>query len=191
MTVAFVDTETTGLDPRDSGPFEIAFLVYSDGALAEERVFALNPLGGEVLYHESAALVHGVSEATIRSYPAAAEAVPEIAGFLRKHCPPEKIAFAGYNAAFDYAQVSSLLFRHGASMDDFFSGKLICALELAKRAAAKGLLPKTRDFKLGTMTKALGIPQEKAHSALDDARAARLLYEAIFRAERKKKAPRD
>jgi DNA polymerase III epsilon subunit-like protein len=191
MTVFWVDTETTGMKPVNSAPFEIAILVYQDRAMpdgkvshqfVEEKVFQLNPLDDEVLYHADAFETHGVAEETIRGFRPAAEAVPEIVALMKNYCynpEDEKLIFAGYNCPFDYSHLSGLLFRHGGNMmGDYFSGRLIDVYEKVKRSAA--LLPKTKNQRLETMCKALGIPHENRHSALGDIHATRRLYEAIY-----------
>ncbi|GHV89890.1 hypothetical protein AGMMS50268_03930 [Spirochaetia bacterium] len=185
MTICCLDTETTGLEPINSGPFELGFLIYEKGLLIEERVFHLNPLNEEVLIHPEALEVNGVTEEQIRSYPPAGEIVPEIVKFLQNHTPPEKLVLLAYNAPFDYGHLGGLFFRCGFNMNDYFNGRLIDVLELVKKAKDKNLLPSTRDNKLGTIVKALGIEQGKAHTALDDIRATRQIYETIYMIERK------
>ncbi|MDR1587599.1 MAG: 3'-5' exonuclease [Treponema sp.] len=180
MISLWCDTETTGLEPIDSGPFEIAFLVYHDAQLLEERIFHLNPLNDEVVIHQGAMDVNGATEELIRSYPPAREVVPEIAGFFKKHCPPEKLVLAGYNCPFDRGHLAGLLFREGFLMEDYFQERSIDVLDLVKRAKGIGIIDPKGDNKLTTMTKALGIPHEGAHGAMADIKAARWLYEAIY-----------
>lgn len=190
MMVIWNDTETTGLKPINSGPFELAFLVYEDRQLIEEKVFHLNPLNDEVVIHQDALKANGVSEETIRSYPPAKEVVPEIVEFFKKYAPPEKLIFAGYNCPFDYGQLGALLFREGFTISDYFNGRFIDVLELVRRAKEMKVLGPTDpdNNKLETMTKALGIPHEKAHTALSDIKATRLLYEAIYFKSKEKRA---
>jgi DNA polymerase III epsilon subunit-like protein len=180
MIVVWCDSETTGLDPKNSGPFELAFLVYDGGQFLEERIFHLNPLNDEIIIHPSALEVNGVSEETIRGYQPAKEVAPEIIEFFKKHCPPEKMIFAGYNCSFDYGHIEALLFREGFALSDYFTGRLIDVLKLAKQAKEMKLLENTRDNKLETMTKSLGIEHDSAHSALSDIKATRRLYEIIY-----------
>jgi DNA polymerase III epsilon subunit-like protein len=180
MTTIFCDTETTGLEPIDSAPFEIALRVYHGAELAAEQVFHCNPLDDEVVIHQSALDVNGATEEQIRSYPPAAEIIPKIVDFLKPYCPPEKFVFGGYNAQFDYKHISGLFFRHGVMMNNYFNGQLIDVLELVKKAKVMGLIKPTTDNKLTTITEALEIPHEDAHSALSDIVATRKLYEHIY-----------
>jgi DNA polymerase III epsilon subunit-like protein len=179
MTTIWCDTETTGLNPKDSGPFELAFLVYKGSTLLEEKVFHLNPLD-EVMIHPDALEVNGATEEQIRGYPPEKEVVPEIVAFFKKYQPEEKLVFAGYNCPFDYDHLRVLLFREGFLMSDYFSGRFIDVLDLVKNAKAKKMLDYTKNNKLETITKALGIEHDNAHTALADIRATRRLYEYIY-----------
>jgi DNA polymerase III epsilon subunit-like protein len=188
MTVIWADTETTGLEPIDSGAFEIALMVYQDSILLEEKEFHLNPLDDEVVFHESAFKVHGISEEKIRTFPPATEVIPQIVEFLKKYLPEnqdEKLVFAGYNCPFDYGHIGALFFRNGFTIGDYFNGKFIDVYEKVKRAG--NLLPRTPNQKLETMTKALGIEHTGAHGALADIKATRRLYEAIYLISRRDK----
>jgi DNA polymerase III epsilon subunit-like protein len=186
MTAIWCDTETTGIEPINSGAFEIAFLVYHDSQLLAEKVFYLNPLSEEVLFHDDAFKIHGISEDTIKSYPPAAEIVPQIVEFLGEFRPEEKMVFAGYNCKFDYGHAGAVLFREGYAISDYFDGRFIDVLDLVKKAKEMRILDNTDNNQLTTITKALGIPHEGAHGAMADIKATRRLYEAIYRKSRRK-----
>ena len=185
MIIVFADTETCGLDPIDSAPFELAFLVYKDGILLDEKVFNLNPLNETILFSEEAYQVNGVSEETIRSYLPAEIVVPEIAAWLSKFVddPEDRghFGFGGYNAKFDFDHLKALFERYDVSIDYFFSGELIDVLELVKKSKARKLIGYTPNNRLETITKSLGIPHESIHAALGDIRATRKLYEHIWK----------
>ena len=189
MIQLWVDTETTGLDPAISAAFEIAMLVFDNGKFLEEKVFHLNPLTETIQFSEEAYRVNGVSEETIKSYPPAETVMREIADWLVSFLfPPDqedKFVFAGYCANFDYGHLKALFDRYDISMDYFFDGRIIDVYELVKKAYAKGIIKFTPNKKLETITKALGIPHNAAHSALSDIWAARKLYETIRAMERK------
>jgi DNA polymerase III epsilon subunit-like protein len=180
ITSAWIDTETTGKDPREFGAFEISLLVYQGAKCVFEKLYHLNPLNDEVKWGEEAYQIHGVKEETIRSYPPPEEVIPDIVADLKKYMPPEKYVFAGYNCNFDYGHIGALFFRAGFNVGDYFNNRPIDVYDRVKKAAAKGLLPKTENQRLETMTKALGINHEKAHSAMDDIKATRQLYEVIW-----------
>ena len=180
ITSAWIDTETTGLDPRNSGAFEVALLIYQGKHCVFENLYNLNPLNDEVKWDEEAYRINGVSEETILSYPPLCGVVPDIVADLKKFMPPEKYVFAGYNCKFDFGHIEALFSRAGFTVADYFNRRLIDVYELVKRAASAGLLPKTENQQLQTMTKALGIDHVAAHTAMDDIKATRRLYEVIF-----------
>jgi len=186
ITSAWIDTETTGLDPRNSGAFEVALLIYKGAQRVFKNLYLLNPLNDEVKWSEEAYRVNGVPEEKILSYPPLERVVPDIVSDLRKFMPPEKYVFAGYCCNFDYGHIMALLFRAGFNINDYFNGKLIDVCERVKMAAEAGLLPAIRDQKLETMTKALKIEHVKAHTAMDDIKATRRLYEALWQLEQQR-----
>jgi len=192
MTVVFLDVETTGKAPANSGAFELAFLVYQGGRLVEEKLFRCNPLTETIKFSEEAYRVNGVSEETIKSYLPELSVVHDIAGFLDPYVDEtapneERLVLAGYCCEFDYKFLKAMLERYGFAMDYFFSERMIDVHELVKRAFDKGLLPNTPNKKLETMTKALGIPHEDSHSAMSDIKATRRLYEYIYQLWRNNK----
>lgn len=184
MLQLWIDTETTGKDPAISGAFEIAVLVFEDGNFREEKVWHLNPLTETILFSDEAYRINGVSEETIRSYPPAETVVREIASCLATWVSHRKFVFCGYSASFDYEHIKALFDRCGIQMNDFFDGRIIDVYQLVKKARAKKVVGFTQDNKLQTITKALGIPHESAHTALSDIWATRKLYEVIYRLER-------
>ena len=189
MISIWCDTETTGIDPREFGAFELAFLVYDGAKLLDEKLYHLNPLNDEIRFSEEAYQTNGIPEETIRSYPPMEKVVPEIVEFLKKYAPPEKCVFAGYNCNFDYGHLGALLFRCGFIIGDYFNEKFIDVLDRVKMAREQGFLVLDRRYnnKLQTITKALGITHDDAHTALSDIKATRQLYEALYLIWRKQK----
>jgi DNA polymerase III epsilon subunit-like protein len=184
ITSAWIDTETTGIDPHDSGAFEIALLIYKGAQRVLEKLYHLNPLNDEVQWSDEAFRVNGVTEETIRSYPPLEKVVPEIIADLKEHNPAEKYVFAGYCCGFDFGHIDALFFRAGFSASDYFDKRMIDVYELVKKAGEMRLLPETKDKKLETMAKAVGINHGKSHTAMDDIKATRALYEAIYRRQK-------
>jgi DNA polymerase-3 subunit epsilon len=186
LTICFLDLETTGIDPKISGAFEIAILIYQGSQCVFEELYHLNPLNDQIKWSEEAYRINGVSEDTILSYPPIEGVVPDIITDLKKYMPREKYVFAGYNCEFDYNHLKALFLRCGYYMMDYFNGKLIDVLELVRRATKMGLLPTTDNHKLETVVKSLGIPHGSLHSALEDIKVTRKLYEYIYLVSRKK-----
>lgn len=186
MKVLWCDTETTGLKTENSGAFQIAML-YKHGlpkTKVWERLFFLNPLDEEkgILYHESAAQVHGYTKEQIEAFDKAEIVMPKIAEFFNLYCRSfseegefEKLYFAGYNCPFDWEQLDALLRRYtNYKMTDFFHEKTLDVLEQVRRATEMGII-NTVNQKLGTVCKSLAVPLENAHDAMGDITATRNL----------------
>jgi DNA polymerase-3 subunit epsilon len=186
MTTVWCDAETTGLDPANSGAFEIAVLIYNGSEKVAEHDFFLNPLTDTILFGEGAAKVNGVPEGVIRSYPAAEEVIPQVVALLDQHVDRNNgCFFAGYNCDFDYKHVAALFKRCGYAMNNYFNGKYIDVFELVKKAVGRGLIQRAENQKLETMCKALHVELTEAHTALADIKATRKLYETIYMIGRK------
>lgn len=184
MNTIWCDTETTGIDPMNSGAFEIAFLFVKDGKVKDERLFYLNPLNETIKYQKEAAEVHGRSEEEIRNFPPAEAIVPNIAKFfseiIKESCDGEKLVFAGYSCKFDYRHLSSLFKRCGFNLDDYFF-KQFDAMDMVKTAVKQKAIPYLKNLKLTTVCKTLNIDLKDAHTALADIKATRNVCIRLFK----------
>ncbi|MCQ2081679.1 MAG: 3'-5' exonuclease [Lachnospiraceae bacterium] len=178
MSLLYCDTETTGFSPKDSAPFEIAFIFVSttkDGQKYEvKKGFRLNPLNDTIKYHEQACLTHGVTEETIRSYPPANAVIPQIKSFLKSCskgyglCPEEKPYLTGYCIDFDYRHVKKLLEDYGVSLNNYISPRHLDVLKQVHSAKARGILRGIEDCRQETVAEFLEIENIKSHSAAGD-----------------------
>lgn len=182
MNVLWCDTETTGLKPENSGIFEIALVYASNGVVRGDIVYKLNPLTDIILYHESAAEVHGVSEEEIRSFPIAEEVIPKIDIFLSGCLKTggEKLIFAGYNPGFDYDHMDALFTRYGFQFSNYIA-KQFDVMDMVKRAVRQEVIPYMENLKLGTVCKSLNVPLKNAHTAKADIIATRNLCAKLYK----------
>lgn len=189
MRFLWCDTETTGISTEDSGAFEIGLILVDNGKKIGERVFFLNPLSETIKFHEDAAKIHGYTEEKIKGFLPEVEAVKDIEKFLRdarelfredSSCS-EKMIFAGYNCDFDWNHLQAILNRHGYKMGDYFTGVKADVFTQVKKAGMKKALPYLPNRKLGTICEHLGVDLEKAHDALADIKATRLVAVKLHR----------
>lgn len=183
MKYLWCDTETTGLRPEDSAPFEIAFVyVYtkSNGQRVEgERLYRFNPLSKTVLYNKTSYEYHRFTEEQIKKMPSAEFILPNIVKFLTELLTcfgtekEEKLYMAGYNVKFDYDHIKKLFSDYGYNLNDFVNEELIDVFGQVKRASNKKVLPYLENRKLTTIAKCLNVNLENAHSALADIKATR------------------
>lgn len=160
--VAF-DFETTGRDPWADEIIEIGAVRFADGAEVEAYSTFVKP-GGPI--PEEISGITGITEEMVRDAPAAPDALRGLLGFCGGRI------LVAHNAPFDLA---------------FLRQQTL--LGLGREA---GGAPRTRSpspggstdapgHRLGDMARLMGIAFEGWHRAVNDARAAALLYLALLR----------
>jgi len=168
-TVAFVDTETTGTDPKSDRIIEVGIVLGRRGEILGRHSWLMHP--GRPIPKESSD-VHGISDDDVRDKPRFDEIAAEIVGVLRGALP------AAYNASFDRGFLLAEIERCG--YDDPEPPPAI-----RRKVAWLDPLVFAREFfkgqgesrALGAVAERLGVSLERAHRATDDAEAAlRVLF---------------
>jgi DNA polymerase-3 subunit epsilon len=167
--IAFIDTETTGIDARSERVIEVAIVIGKGGEVLERRSWLVNP---GIPIPKASTDVHGITDADVADKPPFAAIVPELLEAF------EGTLAAAYNAAFDRGFVFAELERAGLALasrppalrDDVdWLDPLVFARELWKGQGESRAL--------GAVAARLGVALERAHRATDDAEAAlRVLY---------------
>lgn len=170
-TLAFVDTETTGLDPYQHEIFEIGIVLAqqhtdtrgrSELRLIREHEILLHPK------HIETALPRALEISRFHDR-AWGKAVTQQEGLSRAKEILNGTVFVAQNVAFDWTFLLKAGHDHGI---DFDSAVHYHKLDLASMAFGKLYDdPKLFKFSLREMTEFFGVKNEKAHSALSDARA--------------------
>lgn len=166
--IAFIDTETTGVNSASERLVEVGVVIGHRGEIVRRHSWLIHP--GRPIPKEASA-IHGITDADVDGKPSFAEVASEILACLVGSIP------AAYNAAFDRGFLLAELDRVGARPADRppavrrevdWIDPLIFARELYKHETSRAL---------GDMAAHLGISLENAHRATDDAEAAlRVLY---------------
>lgn len=176
MNLAFLDTETTGLDPNKAAILDIAIVrvVQRDDSTPVEVTTwhtKIKPTEAELALAEPKALgVNGFTPAAWEHAQSMAEIGPRIVSML------DNTVLVGHNVAFDEAMIKANLARHGVP------GKIpyrkidtqVLAMEhLFPLGLKSGSLDSIREF--------LGWSSDGAHTALQDTLDCKRLFDLTWR----------
>lgn len=162
-TYVALDLETTGLEPERDRIIEVGAVRFTSGGVEAEFSTLVNPGRRLTPFIER---LTGISNALVASAPPLDQVRDNLVRFL------DGAVIVGHNIAFDleFLRRSGLL-RHADAIDTAEFARL--------------LLPDLKNFSLGEVAAALGLPVTDQHRALADARlAARVFLELSNLAER-------
>lgn len=156
-----LDIETTGLDPEQDAILEIGAIRFKGSQVYDTYHTLVDP--GRSIPYKIQQLT-GITSADINGAPPLSAVLPELRRFVGEN------PIIGHNIAFDlsFLQRQGVL-RENVGVDTF---------ELASI-----LLPHAGRYSLASLLNYLEVrlpPDGQAHRALDDAEAARLLFEALL-----------
>jgi DNA polymerase-3 subunit epsilon/ATP-dependent DNA helicase DinG len=159
-----LDLETTGLDPSIDSIIEFGAVLMRDGLIVSEYSTLINP--GRTIPSEVSALT-GITDQDILQAnagtpaPSLVQALPELRAFVGER------PIIGHNIGFDL----EFLRRTGHFKNNFSIDTLDLAVVL---------LPRSPRYNLASLALQLKLELEDHHRALSDARAAALLYQALW-----------
>jgi DNA polymerase III subunit epsilon len=161
--VAF-DTETTGLHASDR-LVELGAVRFRAGMVEDEWSTLVNP-GCPI--PRAATAVHGIRDEDVARSASCSRVLPTFLGFI------DGAALVAHNAPFDLRVMALELLRAGLPLPD---NPVLDTCALSRRLGVE-----VPNHRLGTLARAFGVPQGRAHRALTDARVAKDLLQAYFRA---------
>ena len=169
---AWLDLETTGLNPNEHGIIQIAIIIEDNGKIVDKFESKLNP--GDVKFDKYALDVNNTTKKEIQTYPSIFKVSPRIDAFLTKHTTSGiKLAVAGYNIKFDIKFLSKILifkdFFHYYDVDVYALLKI--HRQLGKYDGGMKLVEACKEFKI----------KHKAHDAMSDIKATRKLYKKLLK----------
>lgn len=182
MKRAWLDLETTGLDPNKHAIHQLALLV-DDGSSIHEFSCRIQP-------HENAVVDPRALEATETEFSDLARGEPpasihqQLKSFLNQFVNPrdrcDKLVLFGYNVRFDEDFLRAFFRRQN---DNFFGSwfwtPAVCVMTLAMERL-QSIRPTLPNFKLSTVYgHVIGAPLVNAHDALADITATKELYDAL------------
>jgi len=181
MKLAYVDVETTGLNPQLHTIWSAAFIIQAPGGEAKELSFKCQPLPGAAV-DGKALKVGGIKEEDLLHFSDPTECKKDLEKFLAtyvdRYNKNDKYNFIAYNSPFDMEFLRNWFIQQG---DDYFGSWFwfpdICVMR-ALAGRLMGERKKIKNFQMTTLAKFFGIDIDKSrtHDALYDAQVMRQLY---------------
>ena len=164
---AVVDVETSGFQPDAGRVLSVAALVLDPAGRPEQRFSTLVDAGVD----PGPVHVHGLTRERLAGAPTFEQIVPELLGLL------DGRILVAHNAAFDHRFLAAEVERAGMKLP---VERRLCTLALSRRL---GLA--VPDHRLATLAGYWGVPQQRAHDAIDDVEVlARILTHSLLLAAR-------
>lgn len=173
--VLFIDTETGGLDPRDSSLLSIGLVAWNDGVIVDEReLFILHPI---IKFTPGSLSINKIDFLEfINKAIEPANAITQIENFCNKNFEQFPITLGGHNINFDTSFLKNFI---GDKYPKYFSHRVIDTSSILTYLRLAGLL----DDNYSSSDKAFqyfNISVPKRHSALDDAKATAILFSNLI-----------
>jgi DNA polymerase III epsilon subunit-like protein len=198
IKLAFIDTETTGLDPILNDPVQIA-IVYKELILhhstlnrfsfsftptTDHKVFYLKPINFDSV-SQKALDINGFSIEKLNTFPDAKIVFTELIAFLdskvKKYDKTDKLFPAGYSVKFDMDMLFSLANKlHFNYLGSYFSRKTIDVYDHFRHLSLLFPSAFNDDIKLKTVCEICSVPLVSAHDALSDITASISLFTEIM-----------
>lgn len=184
MKTLYIDCETTGLDAKVHGLWQVSAQLHVDGREVERFTYEMQPVKGKMVSPE--ALDKGkVTWEQLRAFEPPGVVFQRMRGVLGKHIDKfdkkDKAWFVGYNANFDAQFVRQWFEDHG---DKYFGSWFwypILDVAVLGGFVLANERTQLENFKLGTLCKHLGIEfdEDAAHDAQYDVDKTRQAFEAL------------
>ena len=171
MRLAFIDTETTGLDPNKAAILEIAIIRVEEGVEVDRYHTFVKPTKEEMVNANPKALtINGYDPEKWEDAPSIEEVAGRVVAILG-NC-----TLVGHNVSFDESMVKAVFLRHGINKKIPYH-KIDTVTLVFEHLFPIGLkrasLDSVRDF--------LGWDKKNAHTALKDTEDVMGLYNTLWR----------
>lgn len=183
--VIWIDTETTGLDPKIHGLREVGFLIEIDGLIVEEGHLHINTLTykNERYISKYVSENFGVYEVSLAFNESSQEQLVKFERIMNKYVninDKSKFQMAGFNVSFDYEFIKEWFSDTDGLMRGFnayFGYQKLDVLELVRHLKYLNLF-KTKNNKLETLCNHFDV-DINAHQALSDIQATKILHQVL------------
>jgi DNA polymerase-3 subunit epsilon len=184
MKLAYIDTETTGLDPVKNAIIQIAGYIEIDGETRERFNIRMKPAPGKVV-EQSALEVNGITGEDLATFDDHTEGYKKFTQTLGMYCnkfdKADKYFFVAYNATFDDRFIRQFMLENN---DPYFGSWFhwpsidVAVLAVDELMERRHEMP---NFKLLTVAKEYGmtIDEKRLHDAMYDIELTRDIYKAV------------
>ena len=183
MKILFIDTETGGVNPKESALIQLSGIVRIDKKDVEEFNFFIKPFAGSEV-NAKALEVQGRTEKELETekYRPEKEVYTDfkkiLDRYIDKYDKTDKFIVAGYNVKFDVDMLQSFFKRNGDNfLFSYISSSVLDPLPCIGMLQLCEVLPELKNNKLETWCEYFEIGF-KAHDSLEDIKATK---ELIFR----------
>jgi DNA polymerase III epsilon subunit-like protein len=184
----WVDTETTGLNPKKHFAFQISYLIEENNALLHRRTLETRPdLYGEYEFSLGAEDVHGFTREKIISFLPEPQAMDILIDDLERH-GGGRLTIAGYNVNFDTGFIKALFRRTGRQKEfnKYFDYLTCDVMQFVQACRVAGIISLPH-INLESVCKHFGINTEGAHNSMTDILNTKVVFDklvsAVWRAE--------
>jgi len=185
LKLLFIDTETTGLNPRKNAVIQIAGFVDIDGQIKEEFNLSCRPFKGDLLTAKALQVV-GKSVKDLEALPEPSEAyrslIEMFASYIDKYNKLDKFYMVGQNASFDYDFMQRFFEKNNDyyfhAYVDYHKVDLIAITMILKLA---GRLKGLENMKLRTLKQYFKI-KSPDHDAYADIKVTREIFQIYLKA---------
>lgn len=179
---AFIDLETTDLDPVKGGIHHIAGIIVIDGEEKETFNYHVQPFASDVINDEALKIAKITRENLVDYLPPAFvhfDLTQRMKEYVNKFDSSDKFQFLGYNSPFD----NQFLREWFKKCEDNYFGSWfwspdVCVMRKAADAFAEHR-HKFVNFKLQTVYRWIFGKEFEAHDALADIRATKEIYDYL------------
>lgn len=181
MKYFFVDTETTGTDPKRHGVTQIGVIIEIDGKIRETLRFKVKPFETDEI-EQTAIDIQNTSLETIKSYPSPQIVHQQLISIMERYVDrydkEDKFHLIGYNARFD----SDMLREWFNKCGDVYYGSWFFFPPIDVMNIAAVILMEKRarmdNFKLQSVCEEMGLflVESFLHNALEDVKITRDLF---------------
>lgn len=187
MKLLFIDTETSGLNPKTNGLLQISAVLQIDGEVVDRFSSYVKPFPKDYI-DEKALATNKITREQIETFPEPQKVYVDFISFLGKYASrdayEDKYYMVGYNVWFDYDMLREWFHKAGDTkyFGYWFQYPPIDVMQLALLDLGESVRSKMAKFKLEAVADMYGLEfkREDLHGADVDCELTKQLFNIIY-----------